>query len=356
MRTMLKIREFLYQLGIKKTVSFPALTISVGNISFGGTGKSPTAEWLCSLAQEKNKTVLFLSRGYGRKSNETIVLQAQEPALDAAVMGDEPRMIKCRHPEVTMLIDANRACKAKEHWSECSANWIILDDGFQHWKATRDIDIVLVDAKENFQQATLPFGRLREPLQALRRADLVVLSRTTEVSAEFLELQKKRINAILQMPREKKIWKRETTQPKEVPILSMNYTASNIIHVLNEQKQFSPAFLQKRACILISGIARSKSFRKSVEELGAQVLGEIHFADHQFLRKNDLEKIHVLYTRWKEKNPVILITEKDWARWQQELADFPTESYRINIELQFAPGDEECLRKTLESADACIKF
>jgi tetraacyldisaccharide 4'-kinase len=188
--------EFLYYLGssarkyysLKYRRQLPRRVISIGNITTGGTGKTPAT---IALAEEAKRRFLFpviLTRGYrGKAKGPCFVSKGEGPLLSAEEAGDEPRLMAERLTGVPIVKGADRYEAGLFALKELEAeSWkheplvFILDDGFQHWRLQRDKDIVLVDALNPFGNGTLlPFGRLREPLHSLERADIVVLSKST---------------------------------------------------------------------------------------------------------------------------------------------------------------------------------
>jgi len=350
---LLKLREFFYNKEIFSSVSLPAFTISVGNISLGGSGKSPLCDLICSFSEEKKKSLLLLSRGYGRESKEVALILANESLVAASFIGDEPWMIKNKHPGIKLLVHSDRGVKAQENWEKCSAEIVLLDDAFQHWKIKRDIDIVLVDAYADLEQATLPFGALRETKEALLRADIIILSRSQEVSTEQREILLSQLNTLAKNPRKKSNWRRNFVVQKDPLLLEMNYAPK---YLGNKQKQIKIEELQNKNCILVSGIAKGKSFAKSVEACGAKVLDQIEFSDHSLLSQRKIIQVTKVFEKWEKENPWILITEKDWARWHDKLSFFPKNTYYFSVGLEFAEKGQEKLFSALWDAYQCIKF
>lgn len=353
MHPLLKVREWIYEKGLRKSIALPAFTVSVGNISMGGTGKSPFTAFLCGLAQEKKKQALLLSRGYARKEASAVLVKAGGELPDASVVGDEPWMIKARHPEIHLLVHPDRSLMASRQWKECHADCVFLDDAFQHWRAVRDLDIVLVDAHSSLTQNTLPLGRLREPKEALRRADILLLTRGDEVSTERKAQLLSELKAMVALPRKKNSWRRNLVPQTTPLLLEMNYGAS-ALHSVHAKAMLSCESLRGRECILVSGIAKAHSFRKSVESCGGRVVEEICLADHSALLATHLQQVSEIHKRHPEA--YVLLTEKDWARWQTQISQFPENSFYLAVELVFAGNGLEHFRQKFWSAYECTKF
>ncbi|HEX8835164.1 MAG TPA: tetraacyldisaccharide 4'-kinase, partial [Abditibacteriaceae bacterium] len=160
--------------------------VSVGNLTVGGTGKTPTVQWLAREMQNRGARVAVVARGYrGRKSDEgAVVSDGQNLLLNARDAGDEPLLHTRALPGVAVVIGRDRVKAAQRAANECGANSVVLDDAFGYYSLARDFDLVLMDARRPFDNGhLLPRGRLREPASALGRADAVLLTRCNMASA-----------------------------------------------------------------------------------------------------------------------------------------------------------------------------
>lgn len=189
---MMDVRNLLYDRGILETYPLGAKTISIGNLTTGGTGKTPIVALTARLLADEGKTVCVLSRGYGRKNarNRVLVSDGNNVLVDAAVGGDEPVELARRlFGEAVVIADADRVDAAKWAKERFGITVFILDDGFQHRRVKRDLDIVCIDAMKPLD-GVLPAGPLREPPGSLRRADAIVITRADLVkSVEDLKFQ-----------------------------------------------------------------------------------------------------------------------------------------------------------------------
>jgi tetraacyldisaccharide 4'-kinase len=353
MKSILKLREQLYEWKLLRSLRLPVFVISVGNISVGGTGKSPLSMLIARWALEKSLKPLVLTRGYARKGKEAVLVHAHEAPSTAEKMGDEPLMMKLRNPGVSILVHSQRAKKALELWHAITANVVIMDDAFQHWQAVRDLDIVLWDATDQWTEKLLPFGRLREPLESLSRADIVIITRANEARPETLAQIQNRLAAI---PQQKKSWQRLPTKIRERAVFQVQYSPVGIYNAAGE-KVGAAEDLKAYPLLLVSGIAKPESFRRSVESIGrlgsssskadgkadakANIIAELHFRDHQFLSTADIEKICVLFDKHSEQKPMLLITEKDWVRWREDFSRWPVAPHFLRVDFEFVGKQSE---------------
>ena len=169
-----------YASGVRRRRRLPCPVVSIGNLTLGGTGKTPLTEWTAQWYQRQGWRVAVLSRGYGGTSTEQpqVVSAGDGPVTDWRTAGDEAFLLARRLPGVPVLVGRNRYASGLYAYERFGAQVLVLDDGFQHHALHRDCDIVLIDASNPFGHgALLPRGTLREPLHALRRARVIVLSR-----------------------------------------------------------------------------------------------------------------------------------------------------------------------------------
>ena len=176
-----RIRNALYDRGLLQVTRPRAFVISIGNITWGGTGKTSLAAQLAVLLQDRGYRVAILSRGYGRRSRGVVVVSDGESVRCGwEEAGDEPFWLAQTAPRV-MVVVANRRVEALQELDAFHPDVILLDDGFQHRRIARDVDLVLIDASENLlRQRILPFGKLREPVDSLMRATAIVLTHASK--------------------------------------------------------------------------------------------------------------------------------------------------------------------------------
>src|SRR5215213_2558012 len=179
-------RNTLYERGVLKSAALGAPAVSVGNITVGGTGKTPMVAFVAGALTEQGGKVCILTRGYGREKpkKRVLVSDGEKVLADAETAGDEPfELARKLLGKAIVVADADRVAAAKWARENFKIAAFVLDDGFQHRQAKRDLDIVLLDATNPFGNSkTLPFGRLREPLENLERADLIIITRANLVN------------------------------------------------------------------------------------------------------------------------------------------------------------------------------
>jgi tetraacyldisaccharide 4'-kinase len=305
-----RLREWAYSRRLLRTVELPGYVLSVGNLSLGGTGKSAFVMMLAGWASARRIPTAVLSRGYKRKSRAMQLVGPGEKLPDAAEIGDEPWMIKHRVPGVSLLVHADRARVAKRHWKELGEpRLVILDDAFQHWRCARDADVLMVDATESVEQRTLPFGRLRETVLAVRRADLLVITRARAVSGEQLERLERRLRAASE-PRHQPTWKRHTS--RELAVIKGDYACDGFRDAATGTP-VDPA--RDREYLVVSGIAKPDHLRAVVKQAGLKIVEELYFPDHHRLGASDVKQIRAALGNLR--SGCLLVTEKDWGRWRE---------------------------------------
>ncbi len=267
------LRNTLFDRGVLSSQRLEQPVVSVGNLSVGGSGKTPFVIALGELLKARGIRFDVLSRGYGRKSRGVLVVETDGNAAD---FGDEPLLI-ARRLGVPVIVGENRYAAGRVAEQKFQPQLHILDDGFQHRSLVRDFDIVLM-TEHDFDDRLLPSGRLREPLSSLRRADAIVLPR--DFSVHGLSAQNSAIKTFAL--RGKLIWQ-------------MN------------REIVMPAALV--APIVFCGIARPQQFFAQVRAAGITPAAEIEFRDHHAYDRSDIERL--LAMRGKLGAGGFLTTEKD---------------------------------------------
>ncbi|MBK9293237.1 MAG: tetraacyldisaccharide 4'-kinase [Oligoflexia bacterium] len=277
------LRNFFYKIGLLKSHKLPVFVVSIGNLTMGGTGKTPITEAVIEIYKNLGIKATVLTRGYGRRSKK---IEAVELTSAVEDVGDEPLWIKTKQPSAEVIVGANRLEAFKKVGS--SVQVVILDDGFQHQKIKRDKNIVLVDATASMKDYMLfPLGLAREQLSSLSRCDAIFLTKSNLADIKKLDLLKEKIKNV------KKIF--------EVPFLF-----DKCVDIKNQQLELD---LKGKSVLLVSGIANPTSFKKIVENQGANTVGHIEYRDHYFYTQKDVENIE---QRAVQKNAeYILTTEKD---------------------------------------------
>jgi tetraacyldisaccharide 4'-kinase len=312
---VVRLRVTLYRKGIFKTRQLSCKVISVGNITMGGSGKTPLVAALAKELQQRGLRVAILSRGYKGASERTggIVSDGQRQYLTPAEAGDEPFMLARQLPDVPVLVGKKRYAMGVMAGERFTLDVIILDDGFQHLGVKRDVDLVLVDARRGFGNGRLfPRGPLREPLTSLRRASLIVLSKT-ESSGSQRTIKKQLRRYVPGIPLYRSRYR---------PIYLRDASSGELL---------TPDWLCGKRVIAFAGIADPEYFFSLVRQSGAKLIREIGFRDHYTYEINDLV---MLRTHAKEVDAFVT-TEKDFVKLHQlPLNDLPLYSLGIEHEVR----------------------
>jgi tetraacyldisaccharide 4'-kinase len=246
--------------------------VSVGNLTFGGTGKTPTTIALVRDLVRRGRRPAVLSRGYGRRSCEPLVVVGPEPGLGPELIGDEPLEMARRLPGVPIVVDADRVRGGRAAIGH-RADTVILDDGFQHLRLARDLDLVVVDAGDPFGGGLLPpRGRLREPLTAVKRASAVVVSKLSGDGDERLAAISARV----------------AEMAPALPVFGACVVPRRV-QVDNEWRAVDA--LAGARVLAFAGIGRPQSFVELLEAAGAEVVGHHFFADHHLYTDQEIDDI-----------------------------------------------------------------
>ncbi|MGD0497485.1 MAG: tetraacyldisaccharide 4'-kinase [Bryobacteraceae bacterium] len=293
--------------------------ISVGNIAMGGTGKTPCVLRLAALLRERGFSPGILTRGYGRSSPQEELAVAAGAAVSVEISGDEPQIL-VRSGVAPVGIGGDRFQAGQLLRREFGVNALVLDDGFQHARLARDVDIVLIDALDPFG-AVFPLGRLREPLSAISRAHIVVIARSA-----FSDLGAAIERAVRQFNSRAPIF-RAGIQP-----LAWVEHGSGARH-----RPEAPPF--ERAGV-VCGLGNPHAFRRTLEGLGVSPAGWLDFEDHHRYRPHELRRIaHQLQALGAT---AIVTTEKDAVNlcqgWRELIAPLPL--YWLQIEMRIGRESE----------------
>ena len=303
-------RNLLYDKNLLRINKLPCKVICVGNISSGGTGKTPTVIALAKMLQEENKSVAILSRGYRRQSTGTVLVSDGKVTFCKwQNCGDEPILMSQKLSGVPIVADENRFRGGQFLVHKFNPDVIILDDGFQHRKLFRDIDIVLINSSvSKFNFNYFRFNYNRESLRALKRAHIVLLTKTNLRTPNVRLINK--INSL------------------GVPFYKTTLeTEKYIVNAKGEQLDLK--LFKGKSAVLFSGIGDPDSFSKIVSLLGINNISSIKFRDHQHYSNADLDKIHTKFIA--SRADIILTTEKDLLKINKP--EWPLYSIPISIEI-----------------------
>ena len=311
-----RLRNRLYDRGWKQRHAAPVPVVSVGNLTLGGTGKTPCVEYVARYYRRLDRRVAILSRGYG----------------GAGGPNDEALLLEENLPDVPHLQGADRVALARTAAEELESEVLVLDDGFQHRRLARDLDLVLVDATNPWGHGYLfPRGLLREPRGALRRADLVLLTRCDQVGAGECERLRHAVARLA--PR--------------VPVAESSHQPLNLV---NCEHTAALEELSGRPVAAFCGIGNPTSFRRTLEGLGARVTDFRKFPDHHPYSRADVEGLRD-WARSLPADGLVVTTQKDLVKVRlTQLGGRPLWTLRIG--LRVGAGQEVLDRKLQEVLSA----
>lgn len=294
------LRNLFYNLGFLKSYKIPMKSIVVGNLSVGGTGKTPHIEYLIRLLREKK--VATLSRGYGRKTKGFILA---DETVDATTIGDEPFQFFSKFKNISVAVDGNRTNGIQQLENLVKPEVVLLDDAFQHRKVTAGFYVLLTDYNHLFSDDfILPFGNLREPSIGKKRANLIIV---TKCPKDITDLAKQKIKQKLKV---------------EVPVYFSHIVYDELVYNSNSQLRLEEINQLK---LIIAGIANPTSFIEKIKNDGDEVL---IFSDHHEFSTQEIETIKA-----KATNKIIITTEKDYMRLQGKIDDAVLYYFPIKVAL-----------------------
>ena len=327
---VVSIRYLLYRAGILRRYPLGIQIISIGNVTAGGTGKTPVTEIFARTLAAEGRKVAILSRGYRRKEAplwQRLFTQVVEPPLvvsdgkhvllDSETGGDEPYMLASNLPGVAVVVDRNRVKAGRYAIKRLGCDTLILDDGFQYQKLKHSIEVVLVDSTNPFGNGNmLPRGILREPAKHLKRADIIFLTKCRgDVSAVREEIRKYNTKA---------------------EIVECNHTPKVLKDVWSRE-EYPLSWLQGKTTCTLSGIASPKGFENSLRHLGAKVVWCERYADHH--RYASSEILYALNRTADMGADALVTTEKDAVRFPR-FETTPVRCLYLRIAIEILSGAE----------------
>ncbi len=330
-RVIVQLRHFLYEKGICRHHTLGCQVISVGNLTVGGTGKTPVVEVFARELQQAGRKVAILSRGYKkeepgllRKITDKILLRELHNAprvvsdgtrllLDSAMSGDEPYMLASNLPNVVVLVDKNRVKSGRYAINKMGCDTLVLDDGFQYLALKHRVEIVLVDKTNPFgNENVLPRGILREPVKNISKADFVFITKSDGKGVDDLRSRLHNLN------------------PK-AEIIECQHCARYLKDAFTHEKK-SLDYLNGLNIAVVSGIAAPTGFENELKALGANIVDNSRFADHH--RYSQQEIINIINKGKRLNADAIITTEKDVVRFpKMDRCDVPIYFLRVDIEI-----------------------
>jgi len=317
----LRLKELCYALSIFEKRKLPARVISVGNITLGGTGKTPHVLYLAGVL--KDRSVAVLTRGYARKSSREIVFSKEHMSPEA--LGDEPFLLASELGGAPVVVSKDRYSAGLAAIEKYSAEVLLLDDGFQRrLSLARNLDIVLVDSLNPFGNGLLfPAGILREPARSLRAADVIILSKSDAADTGRLEKKVRDIN------------------PGALVVKSV-YAPEALVNIRGKEKAAGLEALSGKRVAVLSGVGNPEYFEMMVSALGAEKILPIRFRDHHYYSAADIRKIDRLASGCE----LIITTEKDAVKLAgSALPETKLPAYSLKIGVRIVSGEEQLLRR-----------
>ena len=301
----MRLRNRLYDAGRKEICTVGVPVVSVGNLTLGGTGKTPFVAWLARWFRDKGVRVTLVSRGYGAERGQ---------------QNDEARELEQKLPDVPHVQNADRVAAARLAIEEFECQLILLDDAFQHRRIARDLDIVLLDALEPFGFGhVFPRGTLREPLAGLRRAHVIGLSRADAITAEERAAIRERVKKYSPDA----VWIEVSHQPQ------------GLLNSACERTPLTSLAGQKVAAFC--GIGNPAGFRHTLAQCGVEIAAFREFPDHHAYSREDVESL----AAWAASaQSAVLCTHKDLVKLGIATLG-PLPLYAVEIGLSFLSGQAE---------------
>ena len=307
------LRNLMYARGLLKQHSVNAVVISIGNITVGGTGKTPLVVWVCNLLARKGVNCAILTRGYKIKKSK---------------LSGEPAILTRGCPAANIIVNPDRVAAAAEAIAKFGAEVLVMDDGFQHRHLSRDLNIAAIDATRPFGYGRLlPAGLLREPVASLNRAHAVVLTRcdqTTEANLAELE---------------------ETLLSVNPDIIIARSTHAPVCAKSLERKEIALEDLKSRRIFAFCGIGNPNAFLATIEKLGIKPVGSKIFNDHHHYTDGCMADIYE-EARYLGAD-LVLTTEKDWTKTALPARIKDILFAYLVIEIRFLTGEQK-LRRLIE--------
>lgn len=332
----LDINKVAYEKGLRSIHHLGVPIICVGNLTMGGTGKTPIVEYIAQYLSQSGKKVTIISRGYKRKTKgNLIVTDGKKIFCSYNDCGDEPYLLaknlisqKNNSAEfsklISIIVNKDRYSAGLEAIERFKPDIILLDDGFQHWALKKDFCIVVIDATNPFGNGHLiPLGILREPITALKRANAVILTHTP--FAKNLDEIKNKIRSV----------------NSDIPIIESVHQPELLISLKNTVDVLGTSSIKGKRVIAVSAIGNPKSFENTLQSLGVEILYSFTLRDHHYYTQADVTAIH---KKCGELNPdFIITTQKDALKLENlDLKSILPPFYALKIKIRFL-NDENIL-------------
>lgn len=325
-------RRAFYDYGIFLQRSFQVPVISIGNLTFGGTGKTPFTLWLAEYLHQKNKKVMILTRGYKGKleNSRGIIHSGKKMVPDSIDYGDEALIFARRLVDATVVVGKKRSDNLSFYFPKIEPDVVLLDDGHQHIRLKRKLNIVLFDATMPLSSYHVaPLGYMREGFRGLKDADIIVIGKADIAGEKKVQALRSLLSSYVSVA---------------VPFAEVAFRPNGFYNAANNLVM-RPEQIKGRKVICLAGIANPESFFKLLESLGAEVIVTESFPDHHYFK---LDEINALLAYAKSEDALLVTTEKDIVRIKKIIEDDAI--VFLEVEIHFMCGEEA----TKNIIDSCI--
>jgi tetraacyldisaccharide 4'-kinase len=311
-----RLRRLCFEYGIFKRDIFDVPVVSVGNLTFGGTGKTPFIIYLVEYFESLGLTPMVLTRGYkgDLEYAHGIILGGQKFKSNPLKYGDEPLLIARHLKRGAVVVGKSRSKNLIRYFYQVRPDVVLLDDGFQHLKIFRNCNLVLFDATMPMDKLKVaPLGYLREGLSSLKDADIIIFNKTDLAEIENL---KKMVSTV------------QHYLPPHTPIFKIRYVIKGLYNA-HDELIFDSSSLRGLNVFAVAALASPIGFFKMLEESGANVVGTQTFADHHFFTREDINKMLIEATH---NSAIIVATQKDIVKLRKIVQHENILYLSINIE------------------------
>lgn len=318
-----RVRRFSYKYGLLSRSSFRLPIISVGNLTFGGTGKTPFTLWLTDYLDSLDLKVMILMRGYKGKLEHSsgIVKGGRRLGVNPSDFGDEALLLSRRVKRASVVVGKKRSDNLNFYFEKESPDVVVLDDGHQHLQLKRSLNIVLFDALMPLSRYKVaPLGYMREGMSALKDAEVVVLGRADQVERSLLEDLKKFLAPHM---------------GGDSLLCEIRYVPTGLYNS-RYQMCYEKDLVRNLRVYGVAGIASPSSFFRLLDSLGAQVVAKETFPDHHYFDSEDMDRILEVATRL---DALVVTTEKDIVKMRRVIDD--ERLFYLEIQVDFLKGERE---------------
>jgi tetraacyldisaccharide 4'-kinase len=322
----IKLRLVFYKAGLFKTESIPTYVVSIGNLTTGGTGKTPFVAMLARWASRNGIRAAVLSRGYKRKKGRGLIVvsDGRKILVSSEESGDEAFMLAKKLDSVPVLVSRKRCAAAFLALKLFNSQLLVLDDGYQHLSIKRDLNILLIDSLRKFgNNFLLPAGPLREPTEEIKRADIIVLTKCKDIDsasdiASFVRKNYPQTQVLKAGHFPEKVW---------LPL---------------KNKSYSPKFIRSKRIVAFAGLASPDDFFNMIKDLGGIIVHSRSFSDHKDYKQREIKELAGLKVSLNAD--FLLSTEKDWARINGKI-EYDENLAILTIKVRLLPGQEREKKK-----------